>query len=122
MICEWCGDDHPVDRLCQRAQRGMTRRSFLWLFGAGVATGLVGGLPTGAIRLPNSAPLGLRNASPDWALKLMSAVDVPFVRDVTVPRELMEDAPADLVTLLGTLFTERVYVPEKHAFKYVGRK
>lgn len=39
-ICRWCGDDHGVDKLCQRAQRGMTRRSFFGLLGAGAA-GLV---------------------------------------------------------------------------------
>lgn len=32
-------DTHRSDQLCQRAQRGMTRRSFCFLFGAGV-TGL----------------------------------------------------------------------------------
>lgn len=37
--CSWCGDRHTNDRLCQRAQRGLTRRSFCFLFGAGV-TGL----------------------------------------------------------------------------------
>lgn len=37
MACEWCGDRHGADKLCQRAQRGMTRRSFCFLFGAGIA-------------------------------------------------------------------------------------
>ncbi len=37
MPCHWCGDEHRSDQLCQRAQRGMTRRSFCFLFGAGVA-------------------------------------------------------------------------------------
>jgi hypothetical protein len=41
--CQWCGDRHGVDQLCQRAQRGMTRRSFCFLFGAGVAGAM---LPT----------------------------------------------------------------------------
>lgn len=36
MACEWCGEEHGVDRLCHRAQRGMTRRSFCFLFGAGI--------------------------------------------------------------------------------------
>lgn len=36
MACHWCGDEHGVDQLCQRAQRGMTRRSFCFLFGAGI--------------------------------------------------------------------------------------
>lgn len=35
--CRWCGGRHALDQLCQRAQRGMTRRSFCFLFGAGVA-------------------------------------------------------------------------------------
>lgn len=35
--CEYCGNAHPVTALC-RANRGqMTRRRFLFLFGAGVA-------------------------------------------------------------------------------------
>lgn len=41
--CQWCGDEHGVDQLCQRAKRGMTRRSFCFLFGAGIAaTALLG--------------------------------------------------------------------------------
>lgn len=32
--CQWCGDTHRSDQLCRR---GMTRRSFCFLFGAGVA-------------------------------------------------------------------------------------
>lgn len=39
--CQWCGDRHGVDQLCQRAQRGMTRRSFCFMFGAGVAGAMV---------------------------------------------------------------------------------
>lgn len=35
--CHWCGDQHGLTALCQRAQRGLTRRSFCFLFGAGVA-------------------------------------------------------------------------------------
>ena len=35
--CRWCGEPHAVEKLCARAQRGMTRRSFLFLTGAGVA-------------------------------------------------------------------------------------
>lgn len=35
-VCNWCGDRHSIDQLCQRAQRGMTRRSFCFLFGAGI--------------------------------------------------------------------------------------
>lgn len=37
MTCHWCGDTHGTDQLCQRAERGMTRRSFCFLFGAGIA-------------------------------------------------------------------------------------
>jgi hypothetical protein len=35
--CQWCGDRHGADQLCAKAQRGMTRRSFCFLFGAGIA-------------------------------------------------------------------------------------
>jgi len=45
MPCQWCGDNHGVDQLCRRAQRGMTRRSFCFLFGAGVAGVMTTGLP-----------------------------------------------------------------------------
>jgi hypothetical protein len=42
-VCRWCGEAHGVDRLCQRAQRGMmTRRSFCFLFGAGLAATTAG--------------------------------------------------------------------------------
>ena len=37
MTCQWCDERHGADQLCQRAQRGMTRRSFCFLFGAGLA-------------------------------------------------------------------------------------
>lgn len=37
MTCHWCGDDHGVEQLCGRGQRAMTRRSFLFLAGAGTA-------------------------------------------------------------------------------------
>jgi hypothetical protein len=43
-VCRWCGEAHDVDRLCQRAQRGMTRRSFCFLFSAGVAAATASGL------------------------------------------------------------------------------
>lgn len=39
-LCPWCGDQHPADKLCSRAQRGMTRRAFCFLFGAGTAAAL----------------------------------------------------------------------------------
>lgn len=37
MTCDWCGDTHGSTSLCQRAQREMTRRSFCFLFGVGIA-------------------------------------------------------------------------------------
>jgi hypothetical protein len=45
--CRWCGGAHTVDQLCARAQRGMTRRSFCFLFGAGVT----------ALTIPSLVPL-----------------------------------------------------------------
>lgn len=50
MTCHWCGDHHGADQLCQRAQRGMTRRSFFHLFGAGVAGAMI------AAKLPMPSP------------------------------------------------------------------
>lgn len=35
--CAWCGDVHGPTQLCQRAQSGMSRRSFCFLFATGVA-------------------------------------------------------------------------------------
>jgi hypothetical protein len=35
--CEWCGAPHAVDALCAANTARMTRRRFLFLFGAGVA-------------------------------------------------------------------------------------
>lgn len=43
MTCNWCGDQHGADQLCQRAQLGMTRRSFCFLFGAGIVGATLGG-------------------------------------------------------------------------------
>ena len=43
--CYWCGDQHARDQLCQRAQRGLTRRSFCFLFGAGSAAVVTSGTP-----------------------------------------------------------------------------
>ena len=55
--CNWCGDTHRSDQLCQRAQRGMTRRSFCFLFGAGIA---------GAALAPSlDAPLWYRDFNGD---------------------------------------------------------
>lgn len=47
-ICAWCGDYHSPERLCQRAQVGTSRRSFMFLFGAGVAGLALGGELIGA--------------------------------------------------------------------------
>jgi len=45
MSCQWCGESHGADRLCQRAQRGMTRRAFCFLFGTGVGAAALGIAP-----------------------------------------------------------------------------
>lgn len=45
-VCRWCGEPHDTKRLCQQTQRGLTRRSFCFLFGAGVASVATGGLRT----------------------------------------------------------------------------
>jgi hypothetical protein len=39
--CPWCHDRHDATALCARAQRGLTRRSFLFLTGAGVVGALL---------------------------------------------------------------------------------
>jgi hypothetical protein len=44
--CPWCGVAHAADRLCQQAQRDMTRRSFCFLVGAGLAAAVVGIQPS----------------------------------------------------------------------------
>lgn len=41
--CGWCGERHPVDRLCRR---GMTRRSFCFLFGTGMVATALGVRPS----------------------------------------------------------------------------
>ena len=46
--CDWCGDTHDPTDLCQRAQRAVTRRSFCFLFGAGI----VGAIAARAIQWP----------------------------------------------------------------------
>jgi len=40
--CPWCGELHDGDQLCQRASRGLTRRSFCFLFGVGVGAMALG--------------------------------------------------------------------------------
>jgi len=37
MTCRYCGDLHRPDQLCKRGQLDVTRRSFCFLFGVGVA-------------------------------------------------------------------------------------
>jgi len=51
MPCSWCGEPHASDHLCQRATRGVTRRSFCFLFGAGIAAAVLP-LPTWAEATP----------------------------------------------------------------------
>src|SRR5687768_556440 len=54
--CQWCGDNHDVDKLCQKAQTGMTRRSFCFLFGAGIVGAALGGEAiTGILRRGEAA-------------------------------------------------------------------
>jgi hypothetical protein len=36
-VCEWCGEPHDVGALCTSARPRMSRRSFLFLAGAGTA-------------------------------------------------------------------------------------
>jgi hypothetical protein len=85
-VCRWCGEAHDVDRLCQRAQRGMTRRSFCFLFGAGVAAGLSGfwdrvddplfDVPEPTLYLyPSNAPIGRYFYGPAEALDVTSFRD-----------------------------------------------
>lgn len=45
MTCQWCGDTHPVGRLCGAGQRGMTRRSFFFLAGAAVVGAMLPNVP-----------------------------------------------------------------------------
>jgi hypothetical protein len=56
--CEWCGHPHPPSELCSERPlaRGVTRRSFLALFGAGIA-----GLALGPqLPLTATAPIDLK--------------------------------------------------------------
>ena len=49
MTCDWCGHDHDVRAICSQrpASRGVSRRSFIALIGAGVAgLALAPSLPT----------------------------------------------------------------------------
>lgn len=79
--CRWCGDYHPVDQLCQRAQRGLTRRSFCFLFGAGLAATALGIRPS---EVPYDFP---------YAVNLHRA-RLPAVSD-----ELLRDAAIDTAAL-----------------------
>jgi hypothetical protein len=47
--CDWCGDAHGPERLCGRAHKALTRRSFCFLFGAGMVGLGLGGEPTGIV-------------------------------------------------------------------------
>ena len=52
-MCEWCGQEHPISAICQ--VRTWTRRSFLSMFGVGVAGLVLGPMamatPAGQISL-----------------------------------------------------------------------
>ena len=90
----------------------MTRRAFCWLFGAGIAAA------AGGLVLPVPVP-SVPPPLPDWALKVMSAVDYLNPSHVTVARELIEDAPIEVMTFLDARFTRRIESFEKHAFTYL---
>ena len=97
--CEWCGDTHRSDQLCQRAQRGMTRRSFCFLFGAGVA-GLalapqVHTFTEGVLTVPN-----------DWASK------------VAVTESIYSNATLTFHTMDRTLFPGRRIVVDFDGRRY----
>ncbi len=79
--CKWCGDSHPVERLCGAGQRGMTRRSFLFLTGMAAV----------AAALPVTTPFDT------IPVRLIEAVDFPFspidpyVTGVQMIREVIDD-------------------------------
>ncbi|MGE3845136.1 MAG: hypothetical protein AB7I50_26550, partial [Vicinamibacterales bacterium] len=62
MPCPWCGDTHRTDQLCQRAQHGMTRRSFCFLFGAGVAGAVLLREPAPSFKVTDMTPMGWSDA------------------------------------------------------------
>ena len=71
MTCRWCGDTHRSDQLCQRAERGMTRRSFCFLFGAGIAAAL---LPAQQLTLEVEWPFFSKDGSVRFQL---FSIDMP---------------------------------------------
>lgn len=84
--CQWCGDTHAIDRLCQRAQRGMTRRSFCFLFGVGLAAAAVP-LPAWAENTPDLPRDFPANASTKIVASLSAPTTVTFqTQDKTLRR------------------------------------
>jgi hypothetical protein len=81
MACQWCGETHGPDRLCARAQRGMTRRSFCFLFGAGIAA---------AVLAPASLSLS------EGPIFDLDAYVNTYGRYIIVTQELLDDAAIDL--------------------------
>lgn len=68
MACHWCGERHGVDQLCQRAQRGMTRRSFGFLFGAGLAASMMAIRGVEGVATPDTmaTSLSFDGKRPSW--------------------------------------------------------
>jgi hypothetical protein len=53
--CEWCGERHAKEALCEKVKRkGMTRRSFLFLGGVGLAAVTL--MPDTLIHTPEQIP------------------------------------------------------------------
>lgn len=74
MNCHWCGEKHDTDQLCQRAQRGMTRRSFCFLFGAGIAGAMLPSAPDNTVWILDApAELGVTTRL-GWAEPLLPAL------------------------------------------------
>lgn len=83
--CQWCGEPHSADRLCERAQRGMTRRSFCFLFSAGVGAAALGVLPLPSA--PTAVPLTLEfDYGSGW---------------VVLSEELLKDSQIDMEKLFA---------------------
>jgi hypothetical protein len=120
MTCQWCGDRHGADQLCQRAQRGMTRRSFFGLFGAGVAGAVVASaLPwpmatSGPLTVPvcnQAGELGAvvarqlyRSNTAGTVFKLIATIDDNTTRTWT---DDMTGITFDNLPIVGDAYTER---------------
>ena len=61
MTCAWCGDDHGVDALCARAQRGLTRRSFIFLSSAAIVGAMMPAPATELVQMVYHPPHGNRH-------------------------------------------------------------